>query len=44
MQHAKAALAAGADSLVAQGNEAGGHTGHEAKLRLDAQIPLPDRF
>jgi nitronate monooxygenase len=27
MQHAKAAVAAGADILVAQGNEAGGHTG-----------------
>ena len=27
IQHAKAAVAAGADILVAQGNEAGGHTG-----------------
>ena len=27
MQHAEAAVAAGADILVAQGNEAGGHTG-----------------
>jgi hypothetical protein len=54
MQHAKAALAAGTDSLVAQGNEAGGHTGSmnllpflaRARSQTPARRPdtLPDRF
>ena len=44
MQHAKAALAAGADSLVAQGNEAGGHTGSMNLLPFLARMldRLPD--
>ena len=33
-QHARAAVAAGADILVAQGNEAGGHTGEMGLLPL----------
>ncbi len=38
MAHARAALAAGADILVAQGGEAGGHGGHRATLTLVPEI------
>lgn len=42
MQHAKEAVAAGADILVAQGNEAGGHTGRMNLLPFLALIA--DKF
>ena len=35
---ARAALAAGADAVIAQGNEAGGHTGHRSTLAFGAQV------
>lgn len=35
---AKAALAAGADALIVQGNEAGGHTGRRGTLSFAAQV------
>jgi nitronate monooxygenase len=38
MQHAREAIAAGADILVAQGNEAGGHTGQMNLLPFLARI------
>jgi nitronate monooxygenase len=38
MAHARQALSAGADILVAQGNEAGGHTGHLTLLSLLARL------
>ncbi len=37
VQGAKAALAGGADALVVQGSEAGGHTGHRGTLSFAAQ-------
>ena len=38
MRHAREAMACGADILVAQGNEAGGHTGTMALLPLLTQV------
>ncbi len=38
MAHARSAVAAGADILVAQGGEAGGHGGHRATLTLVPEI------
>jgi nitronate monooxygenase len=35
---ARAALAAGADAIIAQGNEAGGHTGRRGTLAFAAQV------
>ncbi len=35
---ARAALAAGADAVIAQGNEAGGHTGRRGTLAFAAQV------
>lgn len=35
---AKQALAGGADAVIAQGSEAGGHTGHRGTLSLVAQV------
>ncbi len=35
---AKAALSGGADAVIVQGNEAGGHTGHRSTLSFAAQV------
>lgn len=38
VQQAEAALAAGADAIIAQGSEAGGHTGRRGTLSFAAQV------